>query len=175
MPSIVVNDQPLDFRLDPQMPLVWALRDIANLTGTKDGCGSGDCGACMVLIDGQPLASCQLTLAQAEGRSVVTVEGLIGHGHDALLDALVSEQAIQCGFCTPGIAISAAALLSRNAGPSDDEIRSAIPNICRCGIEPRLIRAIRNAGAKLRSAEPRVPHPSLSIRNGDVPPTGATP
>jgi isoquinoline 1-oxidoreductase alpha subunit len=133
-------------RLDPQTPLLWALRDAANLTGTKYGCGVGDCGACMVLIDGAALRSCLVTVAEAEGRMVTTIEGLSRDRSHPVQQALVAEQAIQCGFCTPGIAIAAAALLARNADPSEDDIKQAIPNLCRCGVYPRLVRAVQRAG-----------------------------
>jgi aerobic-type carbon monoxide dehydrogenase small subunit (CoxS/CutS family) len=153
MPSLTVNTRPVEFRMDPQTPLLWALREAANLTGTKYGCGSGDCGACMVLVDGAALRSCQLSLAEAEGREVVTIEGLSQAGSHPVQQALVAQAAIQCGFCTPGIAIAAAALLARNADPSDAEVRAAIPNHCRCGVYPRLIRAVQQAGRAARGLE----------------------
>jgi aerobic-type carbon monoxide dehydrogenase small subunit (CoxS/CutS family) len=154
MPSLTINSHPLEFRMDPQTPLLWALRDAANLTGTKYGCGTGDCGACMVLIDGEAQASCMLSLAEAEGRSVVTIEGLSKDGSHPVQQAMVAEQAIQCGFCTPGIVIAAAALIARNAAPSDDEIKAAIPNLCRCGVYPRLVRAVQRAGTAMRGSMP---------------------
>lgn len=154
MPSLTVNDRPLEFRLDPQTPLLWALRDAANLTGTKYGCGVGDCGACMVLIDGQATRSCQISLAEAEGRSVTTIEGLAQAGRHPVQQALIETQAIQCGFCTPGIAMSAAALIARNADPSEAEIKEAVPNLCRCGVYPRLVNAVRLAGRLTRVAQP---------------------
>lgn len=154
MPSLTVNDRPLEFRLDPQSPLLWALRDAANLTGTKYGCGVGDCGACMVLIDGDATRSCQISLAEAEGRSVTTIEGLAQGGRHPVQQALIETQAIQCGFCTPGIVISAAALIARNADPSEAEIKEAIPNLCRCGVYPRLVKAVRLAGQLARAAQP---------------------
>ncbi len=153
MPSLTVNERPLEFRMDPQTPLLWALRDAANLTGTKYGCGVGDCGACMVLVDGEPMRSCLLSLAEVEGRSVTTIEGLSRDRSHAVQQALVAEQAIQCGFCTPGIAISAAALLARNADPDEATIKAAIPNLCRCGVYPRLVRAIQRAGRAMRDLE----------------------
>jgi isoquinoline 1-oxidoreductase alpha subunit len=154
MPSLTVNDRPVEFRMDPQTPLLWALRDAANLTGTKYGCGVGDCGACMVLVDGEAMRSCLLSLAEAEGRVVTTIEGLSRNRDHPVQQALVAEQAIQCGFCTPGIAISAAALLAHNAEPSDEEIKAGIPNLCRCGVYPRLMAAVRRAGAAMRRAAP---------------------
>ena len=153
MTDLTVNDRPVRFDLDPQTPLLFALRDAANLTGTKYGCGVGDCGACMVLIDGAALRSCLVTVAEAEGRVVTTIEGLSRDRSHPVQQALVAEQAIQCGFCTPGIAIAAAALLSHNANPSEDEIKAAIPNLCRCGVYPRLIRAVQRAGRVARRAE----------------------
>jgi len=147
MASLVLNDQPVDFALDPQMPLLWVLRDAANLTGTKYGCGTGDCGACIVLLDGEPLPSCTVSLAEAEGRGVITIEGLArtapGAPRHPVIQALIDEQAIQCGFCTPGLVMAIAGLLGRNPRPSDDDVRSALTNICRCGVYPRLLKAVR--------------------------------
>jgi isoquinoline 1-oxidoreductase alpha subunit len=139
--------------MDPQTPLLWGLRDGANLTGTKYGCGTGDCGACMVLVDGQAVKSCQMSLAQAEGRAVTTIEGLSRDRSHPVQQALVAEQAIQCGFCTSGIAMAAAALLAVNADPSPEAIAEAVPNICRCGVYPRLVRAIQRAGRVMRGLE----------------------
>ena len=153
MSRLTVNRQPVEYRMDPQTPLLWALRDASNLTGTKYGCGAGDCGACTVLVDGEALRSCQLSLAEAEGRTVVTIEGLSRDGSHPVQQAMVAEQAIQCGFCTPGIVMSAAALLARNADPSEAEIKAAIANLCRCGVYPRLVRAVQQAGAAMRAAE----------------------
>ena len=153
MTDLTVNERPVRIDMDPQTPLLWALRDALNLTGTKYGCGVGDCGACMVLIDGAALRSCLVTLGEAEGRLVTTIEGLSRDRSHPVQQALVAEQAIQCGFCTPGIAIAAAALISRNVAPSDEEIKAAIPNLCRCGVYPRLVRAVQRAGRVARRAE----------------------
>ena len=153
MTAMTVNQRPVRFELDPQTPLLWALRDAANLTGTKYGCGAGDCGACMVLVDGAALRSCLVTLAEAEGRLVTTIEGLSRDRSHPVQQALVAEQAIQCGFCTPGIAIAAAGLLLVNADPSENDIKQAIANLCRCGVYPRLVRAIQRAGRVARRAE----------------------
>src|SRR5690349_21427890 len=164
MPALTVNERPLEFRMDPQTPLLWALRDGANLTGTKYGCGVGDCGACMVLVDGEATKSCLISLAEAEGRVVVTIEGLSRDRSHPVQQALVAEQAIQCGFCTPGIAIAAAALLARNPDPSEDEIKAALPNLCRCGVYPRLVRAVQRAGRVARREETisAAPAPGIS-------------
>ncbi len=168
MPSLTVNAHPLQFRMDPQTPLLWALRDAANLTGTKYGCGVGDCGACMVLIDGEAKRSCMLSLAEAEGRNVTTIEGLSRDRSHPVQQALVAEQAIQCGFCTPGIAISAAALLARNVDPSEAEIKDAVPNLCRCGVYPRLVRAIQRAGRAMRDLEIIDGAPAPGISSADA-------
>jgi len=164
MPRLTVNQRPVEFRMDPQTPLLWALRDAANLTGTKYGCGNGDCGACMVLVDGEALRSCLITLAESEGRLVTTIEGLSNDRSHPVQQALVAEQAIQCGFCTPGIAIAAAALLARTASPSEEEIKAAIPNLCRCGVYPRLVRAIQRAGRVMLRQETisAAPAPGIS-------------
>jgi isoquinoline 1-oxidoreductase alpha subunit len=153
MTDLIVNERPVRFDMDPQVPLLWALRQAANLTGTKYGCGDGDCGACMVLIDGAALRSCLVTIAEAEGRLVTTIEGLSRDRSHPVQQALVAEQAIQCGFCTPGITIAAAALLARNADPSEDDIRQGVTNLCRCGVYPRLVRAIQRAGRLARGVE----------------------
>jgi len=168
MPSLTVNARPLSFELDPSTPLLWALRDAANLTGTKYGCGVGDCGACMVLVDGKALRSCLITLGEAEGRVVVTIEGLSHDRSHPVQQALVAEQAIQCGFCTPGIVMSAAALLAANAAPSKDDIKQAIPNLCRCGVYPRLVRAIERA-ARVSARQERISAaPAPGISPGDA-------
>ncbi|MBC2667048.1 (2Fe-2S)-binding protein [Novosphingobium flavum] len=170
MASLTLNDRPVDLALDPETPLLWALRDGANLTGAKYGCGTGECGACMVLVDGEPLPACTITLAEAQGRAVTTIEG-IGHGQPLgvhpVQQALLDEQAFQCGFCTPGLVMAIAGLLRRNARPSDDEIRAAITNLCRCGVYPRLIRAVR------RVTGPVLPPPPPSLEQ--VPPPEPTP
>ena len=164
MTDLIVNDQPVRIEMDPQTPLLWALRDAANLTGTKYACGVGDCGACMVLVDGAALRSCLVTLREAEGRIVRTIEGLSRDRSHPVQQALVAEQAIQCGFCTPGIAIAAASLLARNAAPTDEEIKQGIPNLCRCGVYPRLVRAIQRA-ARVTARQERIsaaPAPGIS-------------
>ncbi|MCB5426125.1 (2Fe-2S)-binding protein [Altererythrobacter sp. CC-YST694] len=146
MSRMTVNGRPVQFDIDPETPLLWALRDAANLTGTKFGCGAGDCGACMVIVDGEALRSCLITIAEAEGRYITTIEGLSRDRSHPVQQALVAEQAIQCGFCTPGIVMAAAALLQRNAAPTAEDIAAAVPNLCRCGVYPRLVSAIQRAG-----------------------------
>jgi len=163
MASLTVNNQPLEFRLEPDTPLLWALRDAANLTGTKYGCGTGECGACMVIVDGQAMPSCTLLLGEAEGRSVTTIEGLSPDRSHPVQQALVAEQAIQCGFCTPGIVMTAAALLAHNTDPTEADIKSALTNICRCGVYPRLVRAVQRAGQAMRGAERLMPVPAPAV------------
>ncbi len=167
MPRMTVNGRPVEFDMDPQTPLLWALRDAANLTGTKYGCGTGDCGSCMVIVDGEALRSCLVTIAEAEGRFVTTIEGLARDRSHPVQQAMVAEQAIQCGFCTPGIVMAASALLRKNAAPSKEEIETAIPNLCRCGVYPRLVRAIQRAGRVARRQEriSAAPAPGISAED----------
>ncbi|MEP6740199.1 MAG: (2Fe-2S)-binding protein [Caldimonas sp.] len=149
--EIVVNgvSRPLpDDLADPGLPLLWALRDLLGLTGTKFGCGVGACGACTVHVDGQAVRSCITPLASLGGKRVVTIEALGTHEHPhPLQDAWVKHQVPQCGYCQSGLLMAAAALLARNRKPSDAEIDTAISNICRCGTYPRLRAAIRAAAA----------------------------
>ena len=167
MPRMTVNGRPVEYLMEPDTPLLWALRDASNLTGTKYGCGVGDCGACMVHVDGEALRSCLITIAEAEGRFVTTIEGLSRDRSHPVQQALVAEQAIQCGFCTPGIAMAASALLERNSSPSEAEIVAAIPNLCRCGVYPRLVRAIERAGRVARREETisAAPAPGISVED----------
>ena len=164
MTQMTVNGQPVRIDMDGQTPLLWGLRDAMNLTGTKYGCGVGDCGACMVLIDGEALRSCLVTLDEAEGREIVSIEGLSPTRGHPVQQALVAEQAIQCGFCTPGIVMAAAALLQRNPDPTEAQIREAIPNLCRCGVHPRLLRAVKRAARVVQRRETivAVPAPDIS-------------
>ncbi len=131
---------------DPALPLLWALRDLLGLTGTKFGCGVAACGACTVLVDGQAMRSCVLRLSALGGRKVVTIEAL-GSAEDPhpLQRAWVLHQVPQCGYCQSGMLMAAAALLAKNRAPSDADIDSAIGNICRCGTYPRVRTAIRAA------------------------------
>lgn len=167
MPRLTVNDRPVEFLLDAETPLLWALRDAANLTGTKYGCGTGDCGSCMVHVDGEALRSCLVSLGEAEGRFVTTIEGLSGDRSHPVQQAMVAEQAIQCGFCTPGIVMAAAALIARNPDPTEDDIKAAVTNICRCGVYPRLVRAIQRAGRVARRVEriSAAPAPGISAED----------
>ena len=168
MPGMTINDRPVEFDMDPDTPLLWALRDAANLTGTKYGCGNGDCGSCMVIVDGAALRSCLITIAEAEGRFITTIEGLSRDRSNPVQQAMVAEQAIQCGFCTPGIVMAAAALIQRNANPTEDEIKAAVPNLCRCGVYPRLVKAIQRAGRVARRIETISAAPAPGISAADA-------
>lgn len=167
MTSLTVNNQPIRYRIDPATPLLWALREASNLTGTKFACGTGDCGACTVDIDGRAVMSCMVTLAQVEGSFVTTIEGLSRDRSHPVQQALVAEQAVECGFCTPGIVMAAAVLLKGNNRPSDADIDAAITNLCRCGIYPRIRRAIHRAGRVMRGEEvvAAAPPPGISPRD----------
>jgi isoquinoline 1-oxidoreductase subunit alpha len=144
-----------DDAVDPDMPLLWALRDVLNLTGTKFGCGVSACGACTVHVDGQARRSCVTPLSAVAGKSVRTIEGLAPPGRlHALQKAWLDQQAPQCGYCQSGMLMAAAALLEHTPKPSDADIDAAITNLCRCGSYPRVRAAIHAAAAELRGAKP---------------------
>ncbi len=156
MVKLTVNDEPIDYRLDPATPLLWALRDASNLTGTKYGCGTGECGACMVDVDGRALASCRVPISAVEGSFITTIEGLSSDRSHPVQLAFLADNVVHCGFCIPGVVVAAAALLRRNANPDDATIKAEIKNICRCGIYPRLIGSVQRAGRAMRGEE-RIP------------------
>ena len=157
MAKLVVNGEPIEYTLDPAPPLLWALRDASNLTGTKYGCDSSDCGACTVIVDGRATLSCSVALRDLEGAQVTTIEGL-GGAHP-VQQAWLAEQVTMCGYCEPGFIMAIAAMLDANPAPSAEQI-AALPNICRCGAYPRIRQAIARAAA---SAKP-VPQPKQSFR-----------
>ncbi len=147
MPSLTVNSEVREFSGDANMPLLWYLRDMLNLTGTKFGCGAGVCGACTVHVDGVAVRSCQTTLGEAAGKTVTTIEGLSADGDHAVQKAWRKINVPQCGFCQAGQIMQAAALLAKNRAPSDAEIVEAMSgNICRCGCYQRIHEAVRLAG-----------------------------
>ena len=151
--KLTVNDKAHELDVDPQMPLLWLLRDELNLTGTKYGCGVAACGACTVHVDGQAMRSCVTPAAAAEGRAVRTIESLgSSDAPHALQRAWARHQVPQCGYCQSGLLMAAAALLAGNRNPSDAQIDAAITNLCRCGTYPRVREAIRRAAADLRDA-----------------------
>jgi aerobic-type carbon monoxide dehydrogenase small subunit (CoxS/CutS family) len=150
--QLTVNGRAVSVSVDGTAPLLSVLRDVLALRGTKFGCGTEQCGSCMVLIDGKPEYACAREVASVAGRAITTVEGLpaVGGALHPLQRALLEEQAGQCGYCLPGILISAAALLSANPKPSRAEVIAALdPHLCRCGIHNRVIRAVQLAGAEM--------------------------
>jgi carbon-monoxide dehydrogenase small subunit len=147
--TVTVNGKVEYLVVPANLTLLQLLRDKLALTGTKNGCEAGECGACTVLVDGQPTNSCLMLAVEADGRDVVTVEGLTHDGKlSALQDTFIKHNAVQCGFCTPGMLISAHALLARNPLPDDDEIEEALlGNLCRCTGYVRIIDAIKEVAA----------------------------
>lgn len=144
--TLRVNGREHSVDVPPDMPLLWTLRDILGLTGTKYGCGIAQCGACTVHVDGQAIRSCATPAASLEGREITTIEGLSGDGRHPVQLAWVAEEVPQCGYCQPGQVMSAAALLASNARPSDADIDRAMSgNLCRCGTYDRIRKAIHRA------------------------------
>jgi isoquinoline 1-oxidoreductase alpha subunit len=161
MTRMIVNGEPLEYRLDPETPLLWALRDASNLTGTKYGCDSGDCGACTVMIDGRATTSCNVPIGTLEGASVTTIEGLSPDRSHPVQQAWIAEQVTMCGYCEPGFIMAIAAMLQSGGGASEEAI-AALPNICRCGAYPRIRKAIaRAAQATPAPAETTPPNGNL--------------
>jgi isoquinoline 1-oxidoreductase alpha subunit len=151
MTRMTVNGEPIHYLQDPQTPLLWALRDASNLTGTKHGCDSGDCGACTVIVDGRAVLSCSVSIAALEGTEIVTIEGLSGNRSHPVQKAWAAEQVSQCGYCEPGFIMAIAALLQGSPSPSPEAV-DALPNICRCGAYPRIRKAIARAASIAASA-----------------------
>ena len=150
MVSIAINGSTHDVDVDPEMPLLWVVRDILGMTGTKFGCGMALCGACTVLLDGYPVRSCQLPVSAVEGVSITTIEGLDGPVADAVRGAWIDIDVPQCGYCQSGQVLAAAALLEENPRPSDDDIDAALSgNICRCATYHRIRAAVHDAADRL--------------------------
>jgi len=144
--EFTLNGEPVSLDVDPKMPLLWAIRDIAGLTGTKYGCGKALCGACTVHVDGQPVRSCAFPMSGVAGVSVTTIEGLSADGNHPVQKAWRDQNVPQCGYCQSGQIMSAAALLARNPKPTDEDIDNAMSgNICRCGTYTRIRKAIHQA------------------------------
>lgn len=152
MTRFTVNGNPTEYQLAADTPLLWALREASNLTGTKFGCGAGLCGACTVHIDGVAQRSCQVPIGQIEGTFVTTVEGLSDDRSHPVQQAWLEKQVPQCGFCQSGMIMAASALLKTNPNPSRADIRASISNICRCGTYPRIEMAILRAAEIARGA-----------------------
>jgi isoquinoline 1-oxidoreductase subunit alpha len=153
MTAFLVNGREVAIDVEPEMPLLWALRDELGLVGTKFGCGAGLCGACTVLIEGEATRSCQTPVSDVEGKSVVTIEGLGDKGKMGLhpvQKAWIDKDAPQCGYCQSGQVLAAVALLSKNPNPSDADIDAGMFNICRCGTYPRMRAAIHRAAELMK-------------------------
>jgi carbon-monoxide dehydrogenase small subunit len=152
--SATVNGDAVEFLSAPGATLLDALRDDLGLTGSKEGCGSGDCGACSVIVDGRLVCSCLMLAAEAEGRRIETIEGMAEGGTlHPLQSKFLEHAALQCGFCTPGILVAAKALLAVNPDPSETEIRYWLAgNLCRCTGYDKIVRAVTDAAAELRQA-----------------------
>lgn len=152
--SFSLNGAEVVVGVRPHQRLLDVLRRTLGMTGTKEGCGEGECGACTVLVDGRVVNACLYPALEIEGRSVTTIEGLLGADHQLspLQESLVARGAIQCGFCSPGVILSAHALLDRNPNPSDAEIRDAlVGNLCRCTGYVQIVEAVQEAAARLGS------------------------
>ncbi len=144
--TLKINNKNVTIDADPKMPLLWAIRDLAGLTGTKYGCGIAQCGACTVHLEGTPVRSCSLPVGSVAGKNITTIEGLSENTSHPVQQAWIEEQVPQCGYCQSGQIMAAAALLKRNANPSDKDIDAAMQGlICRCGTYPRIRKAIKTA------------------------------
>jgi carbon-monoxide dehydrogenase small subunit len=149
-----VNGEPAEFLADPRETLLDCLRDRLGLTGTKEGCGTGDCGACSVTVDGVLVCSCLMLGVEAQNKHITTIEGMADEGElHPLQRKFVEHAALQCGFCTPGILVAAKALLDQNPDPSEGEIRFWLAgNLCRCTGYDKIVRAVQDAAAEMRGA-----------------------
>lgn len=150
-----LNGKQTEALIDPSQSLLWALRNQFGLTGTKFGCGMGFCGACTVLIDNEPVRSCQLSVSDVAGKSVITIEGLAVNGKlHPVQKAFVEHDALQCGFCTPGMIMNATGLLIKNPSPSVQQIKEGMENnLCRCGAHMRIVDAVQTASKELKGGK----------------------
>lgn len=155
MISLTVNGEKHDIDADPEMPLLWALRDLIKLTGTKYGCGIAQCGACTIHIDGQPARACVTPVSAAVGTEIRTIEGLSPDATHPVQQAWIELDVVQCGYCQSGQVMAAAALLEQNPSPTDSDIDAAMNgNICRCGTYPRIRAAVKRAAELKRGSQP---------------------
>jgi isoquinoline 1-oxidoreductase alpha subunit len=151
--SLTVNGETHRVDVPAEMPILWVVRDVIGLTGTKFGCGVALCGACTVHLDGQPIRSCSTPVSAAEGKAITTIEGLAPNGDHPLQQAWIEEDVPQCGYCQSGQIMSAAALLAQTPNPTDEDIDNAMTgNVCRCGTYNRIRRAIHRAAGAGREA-----------------------
>src|SRR3954468_12316024 len=144
MTRMTLNGEGIEYKLDAATPLLWALRDASNLTGTKYGCDSQDCGACTVIVDGRAVLSCSVAIGSLDGAQVTPIEGLSPDRSHPVQQAWLAEQVPMCGYCEPGFIMAIAALLEASPSPSEEQV-AALPNICRCGAYPRIKKAIARA------------------------------
>lgn len=148
--NLVVNGDSYKLNVQSNWTLSYVLREVIGLTGTKEFCGQGACGACAVILEGKSVLSCITLAVDCDGKSIETIEGIARSNHP-LIEAYVKHHCMQCGFCTPGFVVTAKALLDRNPDPTEDEIKEALAgNLCRCGTYPQHIKAVREAAEKLR-------------------------
>jgi isoquinoline 1-oxidoreductase subunit alpha len=153
--GLTVNGTKRTVKVDDDTPLVWVLRDTLALTGTKFGCGMGVCGSCTILENGKAVRSCQIPASAAKGRTFVTIEGLSKDASHPCQRAWLEEDVAQCGFCQPGMILTACGLLRQHPDPTDEQINTAMSDaICRCGTYPRMRKAIRKAATALRAKKP---------------------
>ena len=151
MVTITVNDTQHQLDIEPDTPLLWALRDVMGLTGTKYGCGMAQCGACTVHINGQPARSCSAPIASVDGASITTIEGLSPDGKHPVQQAWIAEDVPQCGYCQSGQIMAVVAFLKDHPSPTDADIDANITNICRCGTYERMRRAIHRAADLIKA------------------------
>ena len=150
--SATINGEPAEFLCETQQTMLDVLRDVIGLTGSKEGCGSGDCGACSILVDGRLVCSCLMLGVEAEGKSITTVEGIAqGEKLHPVQQKFLEHAALQCGFCTPGLIVATKALLDENPDPTETEIRYWLAgNLCRCTGYDKIVRAVKDAAAVMR-------------------------
>lgn len=152
-----LNDKPIHISVNKDRMLLWVLRTELGLTGAKFGCGEGFCGACTVLVNNEPVRSCQFPIKEVEGKTVLTIEGLAKNGNlHPLQQAFVNHDALQCGFCTPGIILTAYSLLLKKPKPTQKDVIQALDdNLCRCGAHTRMLQAVQTAAETMRGGRPR--------------------
>ena len=158
--TLLLNGKKVPIEADAKMPLLWAIRELAGLTGTKFGCGMAQCGACTVLLNGNPIRSCSIPASMVAGQPITTIEGLSPDNSHPVQLAWIAEQVPQCGYCQSGQILAAAALLKKNPHPTDKDIDIAMQgNLCRCGTYPRIRKAINTAAAHVNQTTPTTQKP----------------